>query len=288
MRRLFLLILVLMLIPVSLAWGDYIHPGEVVVETDNLPPETDLNSESGIYQYRVSWQGIPVARAEVKVRENSGADRELRTEVTAKTAKAIDLFYRLRHRSESVLSLDPLKPKSFVSHQRENSREKIRKIEFHDSGKISVSSKKLVSGRPKNDSSFEFDSDNFTLDPIAGALIAKSVPLKVGAEHSFDIFNGKHRYLITFKVVGHDDLRIGTKTYSAVKVVPYTKRLTDTQEDRRLKSATLWVSNDERRILLKLESKVKVGRIRAVFEGYQPLPGETPELIRQASYTKAQ
>ena len=253
----------------SLVVADYIDPGTVDIKTKRYTPEQTA-FDRGTYTYDVSWQGIPVATATVAV-GNAESEPEPHYQVTAraKTAKVIDLLYRLRFVSESVFDVDSFSPLRFYSHQKENSRDRYRAVSFVDEGLIRTTYKK--NGKLKDQN--EFRTDNMTLDPISAAFVARSLPLRVGLVRSFDVYNGKHRYLITFKVLARETIKVAGKDRDSFRVTPHVKKLTDTKGENRLKQATLWISAGEDREVLKLESKVLVGRVNAKLVSFAPASG---------------
>lgn len=256
------LALVLSVMCWSPAAADYIAPGEVLVKTKAYTPE-HADFGEGVLSYSISWQGIPVAFATVLTeRDNQGGKNLLHVQASVKTGRAIDMLYRLRHRSDSFFEAESFRPSTFYFHQTENSRIRYTQVAFEPDGKIR--SKRWKNG--KEEASLEFKSDNFTFDPVSAAFLARSLPIAVGEEVSFDVFNGKHRYLISFTVAGKEKVKRGEERVEAFKVIPRVKKLTDTKEDKRLQSAVLWISADERRDILRLESKVWLGKVVAELE----------------------
>lgn len=248
------------------SFADYISPGDVSVKTVEYSPES-TNFEEGTYEYEVSWQGIKVGKAHVSVKDHNVEKKDFFHVVAkAKTASFIDIFYKLRHTSESFFSAESLAPRWFYSYNKENSREKIREISFKEDGKISATSKK--NGRQGNP--LEFSSDNQTMDPISAAFVARSLPIKLGERYSFDVFNGKHRYLITFSVEGREEITLDGRKHDTFRVVPSVQKLTDTKGENRLKSATLWISAGPSREVLKMKSKVLVGSVSAKLLRFKP------------------
>jgi len=249
-------------------YADYIEPGDIKVVTKRYKPGY-VEFARGTYTYDVSWQGIPVATAHVSVSDRTISEQPyLRVTAQAKTAKVIDLFYKLRFKSESIFSATSLKPVHFYSHQKENSKEKFRQVVFKPSGTIKTVYKKNGELRDTK----EFKTENMTLDPISAAFVARSLPLRVGLERSFDVFNGKHRYLITFNVIAREHISVGGKERDSFRIVPTVEKLTDTKGEKRLKHATLWISAGKDRDVLKLESKVLVGRVNVKLARFTPAP----------------
>lgn len=252
-------------------YADYIEPGEVEVKTERYVP-TITDFDRGTYVYQVDWQGIPVAKAEVQVGEQQHEGRDLfRVKATANTASVISIFYRLRFTSESIFETDSFKPIRFFSLQKENSRERLRDVRFEEDGTIRTSY--IRNGDEKEP--LEFQSENYTFDPISAAFLARSLPLEVGARKNFDVFNGKHRYLISFEVVKRERIRVAGKPRDAYKVVPGVQKLTDSDGENRLKEAAIWISADDAREVLKLESSVFVGNVNAELVTFKPDRSQT-------------
>ena len=258
--------LVAIALSVNAVQAEYIQPSEVEVQTKRYQPR-GAEFSTGIYHYKVAWQGMPVGRAKIAVDSRFQDTRPYyHVRATAKTGKFIDVFYRLRHTSESLFEVDSLKPVKFVSVQKERRKEKIREVSFEDSGRI-------VSKRSKNGKSrdpIEFQSGNLTLDPISAAFVARGLPIELGTTASFDVFNGKHRYLISFLVEERKIISVGGRQFDAFKVVPSVQKLTDSKGEQRLKSAAVWITADEARDVVLVESNVLVGSVTASLEKFEP------------------
>src|SRR5262249_17816095 len=69
-----------------------------------------------------------------------------------------------------------------------------------------------------------------------------------------------------------EEIKVAGQKVLADKIVPEVKRLTDTEGENRLRSCTIWISTDEQRNILKLESKVLIGSVTATLESVTPLP----------------
>lgn len=259
------------------SFSEYIPPELVKVSTYRIDSHP-LIYNPGKYTYSISWQGIPVASAEVIIGESPKLKRadttpgigDVSIRVSTKTAKVIDLLYKLRHTSESTFNLAELRPIAFTSEQTENSKFRRTEVLFSPNHDI-VSKIWKESSLIEPSEQSQFNSNNFTLDPLFGALLARSLPVGASTQTGFDIWNGKHRYLINFKIDGQDYILVGNNKVLADRVTPSVQKLTDSEGEKRIKSCTMWVSADDRREILKLESKVFVGSISAVLKGVEPL-----------------
>jgi len=286
----FCILFILSVLPwrINLANADYVSPALINVSTASYGSQ-NLIYTPGKYKYAIRWEGIPVASAEIVVGEPPQLirndivhrDSQVAVRVSVRTSKGIDLLYKLRHTSESIFDQRSLKPVAFTSDQTENSKFKRFEVEFRNNHEILSRFYKKPSALEPDERS-EFNSANFTLDPIFGALLARSVPVDKGSEVDFDIWNGKHRYLIKFKVVGREEITVGKNKVLADKVIPTVNKLTDSEGEKRIKSCVMWVSADERREILKVESKVLLGSITASLSGIEPaaLPAPNPPVVQ--------
>ena len=265
----------LLQICVPIVSADYIPPSQVVVRTKAYQPQ-ETNFPRGSYEYQVAWQGVPVGSASIRIGTTyRGGKKMLDVEGTARSTKVVGVFYALRHRSESIFSAHDLKPIEFTSQQTENSRFTNVAVTFSPDGLIRS---KIVKGKVNSQGKSEevvFKSENATFDPITAAFLARSLPINPAEDLSFDIFNGQHRYLISFHVVGREKINVAGKDYDAFKVEPRVKKLTDTQGEKRLRKAYLWVSADGSREVLKLESEVFFGSVSAKLVRF--VPDTSPE-----------
>lgn len=258
--------LVCLLTLVTPVAAEYIHPGDVDVKTVRYNPDA-RKIFPGTYHYSVEWEGIPVAKAEVEIKEPLGDSAQELVEVSTntKTSGLVSAFYRMKHHSESVFKKDDYQPVKFTSYQRENSKKKYRNVHFEDDGR--VVSERWKKGKEKT--KIQFESDNAVFDPISAAFLARSLDLEEGKEISFDVYNGKHRFLIGFSVKGKERVKVGREWHQAFKVIPSVTKLTDSEGEQKLRSAALWISADEEREILKLESKVWIGSVTAEFEKFE-------------------
>ena len=160
-----------------------------------------------------------------------------------------------------------------------NSKTKSREVIFSKEGNIT--GKLWKNDKEVLDEEHDFHSENLTLDPITAGIFARTLPIKaIGDEFSFDVFNGKHRFLVTLKVAARQRINVAGQSYDAFKVEPSAKKLTDTEGEKRLRYAAIWVSDDDRRDVLKLESKVLLGSISAELAKYEPYTPSLDSTVR--------
>jgi hypothetical protein len=268
--------------PVQIANAEYIPPSKVVVRTKAYQPQ-QTNFPLGSYDYEVSWQGIPVGAATVRVgTTHRDGKKMLDVEATARSGGIVSLFYKLRHRSESIFSAQELKPVAFLSQQTENSRFTNLAITFSPNGLISAKVTKGKLDTEGNTEEVSFKSENATFDPISAAFLARSLPMDPAHDVSLDVFNGRDRYLITLHAVGRERINVEGKAYDTFKIEPSVQKLTDTEGEKRVRKVYLWLSTDRREVL-KVESNVRLGAVSAKLVRFVPDTALEPGVTRARS-----
>jgi hypothetical protein len=250
------------------AADDYISPGLVKVSTPHYQPWTArFEPRLGTYRYTVSWEGIPAASATLTVDE---IGQNFKIIATARTYAGIDLLYRLRYTAQGLIEGFSLSPVQLTIDHQENSRVKNVKVEFAADGEIRATRTERAGHPPEE---IRFHSLNATLDPIGAAFLARSLEWKVGDVRSFDVFNGKSRYLISLEAVGREVIQHGGVPRSTIVISPKVRNLTTTEPVQKLREARLYLSDDENRDILKLVSSVFIGSVTTELDSFEPLAG---------------
>jgi hypothetical protein len=209
--------------------------------------------------YRASWNGVPVATAEIETTPIIfEGKKSYRVRIDAKTSKGLDLIWKMRDTITSVFDAKSLAPARFVFSQRENARVIDTEAKFNQqAGKWAVN--RSQEGRKPR--VYDFDSNN-TLDPITAVYLARSIDLNVGEKLFFNVFGGRYQYLLELNVEKKEPVELESGALvQAFKLVPKLTNLTKKGYAGRMKEAAIWVSADERRIPVKFWSRMFVGNV---------------------------
>jgi len=238
--------------------------GEAIVKPDNLPVYTPKfypfdRGEKGVY--RATWNGLfSVATAEVTTTSSLvDGKRVYQVRVDAKTARALDLIWKMRDTIRSTFDAKSLAPSHYLFNQRENSRI------IDTEAKLDLAAKRWDVTRQqkgKRTKIYRFDSQN-TFDPVTAVYLARSVDFKVGDKLYFKVFGGRYHYLLELHVEKKEPVELTSgKTVEAYKIVPQVQNLKKSGYANRLREAAIWISADERRLPIKLSSKILFGSVQ--------------------------
>jgi len=224
--------------------------------------------------YRATWNGIfSVATAEIRMTPAVVDGKKVfQVRVDAKTSRALDLIWRMRDTITSTIDANGLAPSHFNFSQRENSRV------IDTDAKYDPASKRWAVHRQqlgKKSRVYQFDADN-TLDPITAIYVARATDFKVGDRLYFKVFGGRYRYLLELFVEKKEPVELESgKTIDAYRIIPRIQNITKKGYAGRLNEAVIWLSADQRRLPIKLSSKVAFGSVHLELIESKPVPQST-------------
>jgi hypothetical protein len=247
-----------------LLFGTASEAGEALIKPDAIPAYQPKHfpfdgGEKEVYQ--ATWNGmISVATAEVHtVPKVIDGKKVYQVRVEAKTTAALDLIWRMRDTISSTFEAKGLLPTRFTFNQRENSRVIDTEARFNPTTNQWAVNRQQVG---KKNRLYNFDSNN-TLDPITAVYLARSTDFKVGDKLYFKVFGGRYQYLLELFVEKKEPVAMKSgKTIEAYRIIPRVQNITKNGYASRLNEAIVWISADERRLPVKMSSKIAFGSVQ--------------------------
>jgi len=236
--------------------GFLINPEAVPVYAPRFSPYAD--GEKAVY--KATWNGIiSVATAEIYTTPLVANGKKVyQVRVEAQTSKLLDLIWRMRDTISSTFDAKALSPSRFAFNQRENSRVIDTEAYYNSVTNRWVVNRQQVGKKTKK---YEFDSHN-TVDPITAVYLARSLDFKVGDRLYFNIFGGRYRYLLELYVERKEPVEMASgRVIDAFRIVPRIRNTTKKGYAKRLYEAFIWISADERRLPIKMSSKIAFGSV---------------------------
>jgi hypothetical protein len=238
--------------------------GEAMIKLEAVPvyqPKYRPFDEGEKEVYQATWNGmISVATAEVyTVPAVVDGKKVYQVRVEAKTSKALDLIWRMRDTISSTFDAKALSPSRFTFNQRENSRVIDTDARLDPASKQWAVNRQQVGKKPRI---YRFDSNN-TLDPITAVYLARSMDFKVGDKLYFKVFGGRYQYLLELFVEKKEQVALKSgKSVEAFRIIPRIQNITKNGYASRFNEAMIWISTDERRVPVKLSSKITFGTVQ--------------------------
>jgi Protein of unknown function (DUF3108) len=216
------------------------------------------------YLYRASWNGIPVARAELVIAPEQGAGgAAVRLTGKARTNEFLDLFWRMRDRFDAVVATDPPAPGSFYLVQDENRRRRETWIE-RDQTRARLLGTLERRGKEPRRATVELHQRLH--DPASVAYLIRTLPAGVTEPHTYEVFEGWKIYEMTVTPAGEETITALGRAWRArrldlgLELVPRDDRPGKNRPPK-VQRAAVWVSADAERVLLRMQAPTFWGTV---------------------------
>ena len=210
--------------------------------------------------YRFGWSGLTAATGDVHFTKPS--ENKFQLDGTGRTIGFVRALWKLDVSYQAIASLETLRP--IEAQQIETYRAK--KIVTH----LTFTNNGVTRARTEGKGAAEAKTRQFNFpnlfDLFSAMLYLRSQPLKDRSVYRVVAYPATNAYLATVTVVGREKISVHAGSYSAIKLDLQLKRIgkhRQLEPHRKFRRATIWVSDDAERLLLRIEAQVFVGTVFA-------------------------
>jgi hypothetical protein len=209
--------------------------------------------------YHFGWAGFTAATGEVHFAKPSVSLFQL--EGTGRTTGFVRALWKLDVNYRALADAETLRP--VETSQTESYRSK--KFTTHLSFTAKGVTRTRTEGRAGSEraKAHEFSFPNL-FDLHSALLYLRSQPLGNGNVQRIVVYPATSAYLATVTVIGREKITVHAGTYNAIKVDLQLHRIgknLELQPHRKFRRATVWVSDDSDRILLRIEAQIFIGTV---------------------------
>ena len=227
-------------------------------------------------RYRVTWNDVPVARAELSIRPQTQGDGvSVALDGRAETNEVLDLLWRMRDGFEATVATAPIAPKRFVLRQHENDRRRETSITADAERRILVGSYQKR-GRPPKAATVPLERD--VHDPASVAYLIRTRGPELRGSESYRVFSGSRTYDLTVAPIGDESIMTIGRSWRSRKL-RLALRLDDDESSGarqpRVQEATLWVSSGPERLPLRMQSQTYWGWVVVELVGRGRAPSQS-------------
>jgi hypothetical protein len=229
-------------------------------------------------EFEFGWQGIAAASLRTTVEEATWQEKPVwKLGFEVRTRKAIDWAWMMSGNCRSLVDPKTLAPIVFARMVTENERAE-RRITTFDNEK-SVARSVRARYRPTPRTKLYDIHYQSVRDPISVFHLLRQMPLEPGSSVCFEALFGSELYAFEAKVLKHEKIKVAAGTFDAARVKLGVHGLSSSEKKRKkiekkYKDLTAWVTTDDRRLPVKLESAVFVGHVYGELKRYKL--GEAP------------
>ena len=209
--------------------------------------------------FDLTWTGIKAGTATQEIANDNGV---IKIVSTARSADWISVFYPVDDRIESVL--DGTRPsglgfpKVYRMKIKEGKHRRDKEVIFDRGRKVAFYTDH-ISGEKK-----DFEIQENTLDSLSCFYFVRSMPLEVGKSVFINIFDSKKLWTTEVQVLRREMIKTGLGTLDTIVIKPILKSegIFEKKGDM-----YIWLTDDKRRVPVKMKTKVRVGSITATLVG---------------------
>jgi len=210
--------------------------------------------------YRFGWSGLTAATGDVHFTKPS--ENKFQLDGTGRTIGFVRALWKLDVSNQAIASAETLRP--IETQQIENYRSKkiVTHLTFTNNGVTRARTEGKGAAASKTR---QFNFPNL-FDLFSAMLYLRSQPLKERTIYRVVAYPATNAYLATVTVLGREKISVHAGSYSAIKLDLRLKRIGKQRQlepHRKFRGATLWVSDDPERLLLRTEAQIFVGTVFA-------------------------
>ncbi len=249
----------------------------VIPEPCNASNQAFQDGEEVVYKIYYNWNFVWIPAGEVVFRVNDLGD-QYHLSAKGRTYKSYDWFFKVRDDYDSYIDKSTLLPDISVRHVREGGYRLYDKVTFDQNSR---KAKSMRGKTPESAKLHEFTLDDCMHDVLSIIYYARNINfngLQEGQEIPIKIFLDKETYPLKVEYKGKEEKKRvkGNGKFSTHKFSPQLIAGDVFKEDDQM---MVWVTDDENKLPLLIESPVSVGSVKAVLKSYKGLRHEfTAEL----------
>jgi hypothetical protein len=227
-----------------------------------FPPLRPLRAK-----YNFGWSGFTAAIGETHFTKPS-EDRYL-LEATGRTIGLVRALWRFDVNYRGLTDADTLLPIELTQNETFHRKKITTQLAFTNSGVTrsrSESTSPPGSNKPK-----QFNFPNL-FDLQSALLYLRSQPLKDRNVYRIVVYPATTPYLATLTVTGHEKISVRAGSYNAIKLDLQLNKVGKNlvlEPHKKFKRATVWISDDADRLILRIEAQIFVGTVFAELQSVQ-------------------
>ncbi|MCE5195141.1 MAG: DUF3108 domain-containing protein [Nitrospiraceae bacterium] len=212
------------------------------------------------FTYDITWTGIKAGTSTLEITET---DEHIKIMSTAKSADWVSVFYTVEDRIESTLLKNPhiafgAQPSHYRVKIREGRHRRDKEFVFrNDISKVTyidyINNEKIV-----------YDLPSFAFDTLASFYYLRTLRLEVGKSLHVTVFDNKKVWNVEVFVLKKEKIMTPKGMVDTLLVKPSMQ-----SEGIFFKKGDvyIWVTDDEKRIPVKLSAKIAIGSVTATITG---------------------
>lgn len=218
-------------------------------------------------RYEFGWSGFTAADADVSFGRN--ANGECAIALSAKTTGIVRALWKMDASGTSVCKPATLRPVKLTQTEVYKKKTFTTTVDFTAEGPAQLRVVTPPDPTPPQVSKFKFVPMH---DMFSALLFIRSRPLAQGESVKLCVYPASAAYLVVATVVGREKIKVAKKNWDAIKCDLKLNEVESSlvlRPHAKFKKASVWISDDSDRLLLKVEAEVFVGSVWAELQSVE-------------------
>lgn len=208
-------------------------------------------------RFDIYWMGVYVGSAEVSVK---GDKTQVTIISTVKSASFISNFYYVNNHAET--KIEDGKPKHFTLVQIEGKYRGNKETIFdYENGEI------IFINHLKNNITYHKRIDKVFMDVLSGFFYLRTLPINLNSSILLDIFDSNKFITVAVQPIREEKIKVSDN--KAIDTIVIKPELDTEGLFKRKGEIIIWLTKDDNKVPVKIETKVSVGKVVAELKEYK-------------------
>jgi hypothetical protein len=207
-----------------------------------------------VLEFDIGWSSyLTAGTATVTVKEKKPSYNSVAYYVVAegRPTPLLSKLYTLYYKADTLIDAYSLLPQRGSLYVEEGKRHRMKATTFNQAAKTAKYEVQTATHVEK-----ELALPAFTQDALSALYVLRSIPMKAGDKFNMPVTDAGDVYKVQMQVGAVEPVKTALGTINALKIVPVVTAAKGTPP----RGLALWISDDARRLPLKIEAQLPVGK----------------------------
>jgi hypothetical protein len=214
-----------------------------------------------VLEYDVGWSSyLTAGTATVSVKEKKPSYNSVAYYVVAEgqPTPLLSKLYTLYYKADTLIDVYSLLPQRGSLYVREGKRQRMKTTTFNQTAKTAKYEVQTATTVQR-----DLSLPAFTQDPLSALFVLRSIPMKAGEKFNMPVTDAGDIYKVQMQVGTVEPVKTGLGSVNGLKIVPVVTSTRGTPP----RGLAIWLSDDARRLPLKIEAQLPVGKFTVTLRG---------------------
>lgn len=179
--------------------------------------------------------------------------------IEIKTIGLFSNFYAVDDRVETFVDYEDMVPRVFQLHVKESGQIKEAKMFFdHDKGQATFWEKKVTKEDGEKEKKLQWDILPYSQNVYSAVYYMRNFKWEIGKEYAYRVTNDEENLVFSGKALRREVLQTKLGPMKAIVIQP---NIVLKGKFKPIGENLIWLSDDDRRYILRIEAKIKIGTL---------------------------